>query len=236
MSIDKIPVHVSMIMDGNGRWAKERGKERVHGHFEGVNSVRACVEAAIETGVKYLSLFAFSEENWNRPDEEVTTLMSLMVKAMANEMDSLDHNGVRFVVLGNRDRLGQELNEEIDRCMKRTEANEVLTLIIFLSYSGKWDILQAAKKMAMDMLSHPEDIEKIGLDDFGCYLVTDGIPDPDLIVRTSGENRLSNYLLWQGAYSEFLFVDTLWPDFRKDDFRKALETYAKRDRRYGKVK
>ena len=223
-------------MDGNGRWAKERGKERVYGHFEGVNSVRACVEAAIETGVKYLSLFAFSEENWNRPDEEVTTLMGLMVKAMSNEMDSLDQNGVRFIVLGNRDRLGSELNEEIDRCMKRTEDNQVLTLIIFLSYSGKWDILQAAKKMAMDMLSHPEDIEKMGLDDFGRYLVTDGIPDPDLIVRTSGENRLSNYLLWQGAYSEFLFVDTLWPDFRKDDFRKALETYAKRDRRYGKVK
>ena len=236
MSIDKIPVHVSMIMDGNGRWAKERGKERVYGHFEGVNSVRACVEASIETGVKYLSLFAFSEENWNRPDDEVTTLMGMMVKAMANEMDSLDQNGVRFIVLGNRDRLGPELNEEIDRCMKRTEDNQVLTLIIFLSYSGKWDILQAAKKMAMDMLSHPEDIEKMGLDDFGRYLVTDGIPDPDLIVRTSGENRLSNYLLWQGAYSEFLFVDTLWPDFRKDDFRKALETYAKRDRRYGKVK
>lgn len=237
MSTDKIlPVHVSMIMDGNGRWAKERGKERVYGHFEGVNSVRACVEAAIETGVKYLSLFAFSEENWNRPDEEVTTLMGLMVKAMANEMDSLDSNGVRFMVLGNRDRLGQELNEEIDRCMKRTENNEVLTLIIFLSYSGKWDILQAAKKMAQDMLSHPEDIENVNLDDFGKYLVTDGIPDPDLIVRTSGENRLSNYLLWQGAYSEFLFVDTLWPDFRKEDFRKALETYAKRDRRYGKVK
>lgn len=237
MSTDKIlPVHVSMIMDGNGRWAKERGKERVYGHFEGVNSVRACVEAAIETGVKYLSLFAFSEENWNRPDEEVTTLMGLMVKAMANEIDSLDSNGVRFMVLGNRDRLGQELNEEIDRCMKRTENNEVLTLIIFLSYSGKWDILQAAKKMAQDMLSHPEDIENVSLDDFGKYLVTDGIPDPDLIVRTSGENRLSNYLLWQGAYSEFLFVDTLWPDFRKEDFRKALETYAKRDRRYGKVK
>ena len=236
MSIDKIPVHVSMIMDGNGRWAKERGKERVYGHFEGVNSVRACVEASIETGLRYLSLFAFSEENWNRPDDEVTTLMGLMVKAMANEMDSLDQNGVRFIVLGNRDRLGPELNEEIDRCMKRTEDNQVLTLIIFLSYSGKWDILQAAKKMAMDMLSHPEDIEKMGLDDFGRYLVTDGIPDPDLIVRTSGENRLSNYLLWQGAYSEFLFVDTLWPDFRKDDFRKALETYAKRDRRYGKVK
>ena len=235
-NISSLPLHVSIIMDGNGRWAKERGKERVYGHFEGVSSVRACVEASVETGVKYLSLFAFSEENWNRPDDEVTTLMGLMVKAMANEMDSLDQNGVRFIVLGNRDRLGPELNEEIDRCMKRTEDNQVLTLIIFLSYSGKWDILQAAKKMAMDMLSHPEDIEKMGLDDFGRYLVTDGIPDPDLIVRTSGENRLSNYLLWQGAYSEFLFVDTLWPDFRKDDFRKALETYAKRDRRYGKVK
>lgn len=237
MSKDKmLPVHVSLIMDGNGRWAKERGKERVYGHFEGVNSVRACVEAAIETGVKYLSLFAFSEENWNRPDEEVSTLMGLMVKAMANEMDSLDGNGVRFVVLGNRDRLGQELNEEIDRCMKRTEDNEVLTLIIFLSYSGKWDILQAAKKMAQDMLAHPEAIADAGPEDFSRYLVTDGIPDPDLIVRTSGENRLSNYLLWQGAYSELLFVDTLWPDFRKEDFIMALESYAKRDRRYGKVK
>ena len=237
MSTDKtLPVHVSMIMDGNGRWAKERGKERVYGHFEGVNSVRACVEAAIETGVKYLSLFAFSEENWSRPDEEVTTLMGLMVKAMSNEMDSLDNNGVRFVVLGNRDRLGQELNEEIDRCMKRTEDNDVLTLIIFLSYSGKWDILQAAKRMAHDMFAHPEAIADAGPEDFSRYLVTDGIPDPDLIVRTSGESRLSNYLLWQGAYSELLFVDTLWPDFRKADFRKALESYAKRDRRYGKVK
>ena len=235
-SMSRIPVHVSMIMDGNGRWAKERGKERIYGHFEGVESVRACVEAAVETGVKYLSIYAFSEENWNRPQEEVDGLMGLMVKAMAAEMDRLDRNGVRFMVIGNRERLAPELNEVIDSCMAQTAANDTLTLIVFLSYSGKWDILQAAKKMAMDMLSHPEDIEKIGLDDFGRYLVTDGIPDPDLIVRTSGENRLSNYLLWQGAYSEFLFVDTLWPDFRKDDFRKALETYAKRDRRYGKVK
>lgn len=231
-----LPVHVSMIMDGNGRWAKERGKERVQGHFEGVNSVRACVEAAIETGVKYLSLFAFSEENWNRPDEEVTTLMGLMVKAMANEMDSLDRNGVRFMVLGNRTRLDTRLNDEIDRCMARTQGNDVLTLIIFLSYSGKWDILQAAKRMAQDMISRPEAIEDVTPEDFARYLVTDGIPDPDLIVRTSGESRLSNYLLWQGAYSEFLFTDTLWPDFRKEDFRKALESYAKRDRRYGKVK
>ena len=238
-TMTNIPVHVSLIMDGNGRWAKERGKERVYGHFEGVGSVRACVEASVEYGVKYLSLYAFSEENWNRPQEEVDALMGLMVKAMADEMDSLDKNGVRFVVLGNRARLADELNATIDSCMERTKDNRTLTLIIFLSYSGKWDILQAARRMAEDMMSCPErcqEIQEMGVDGFDRYLVTAGIPDPDLIVRTSGESRLSNYLLWQGAYSELLFVDTLWPDFRKDEFRKALESYAKRDRRYGKVK
>ena len=230
---------MSLIMDGNGRWAKERGKERVYGHFEGVSSVRACVEAAVENGVRYLSLFAFSEENWNRPDDEVSTLMGLMVKAMADEMDSLDKNGVRFVVLGNRSRLAPELNETIDACMARTEANDTLTLIIFLSYSGKWDILQAARTMALELLDNPEkraDVEGMSVADFDKYLITAGFPDPDLIVRTSGEHRLSNYLLWQGAYSEFYFTETLWPDFRKEEFRKALESFAKRDRRYGKVK
>ena len=234
-----IPLHVSLIMDGNGRWAKERGKERVYGHFEGVSSVRACVEAAVENGVRYLSLFAFSEENWNRPDDEVTTLMGLMVKAMADEMDSLDRNGVRFVVLGNRQKLGAQLNETIDACMARTQSNETLTLIIFLSYSGKWDILQAAQRMALELLDNPEKretVENMCVADFDQYLVTAGFPDPDLIVRTSGEHRLSNYLLWQGAYSEFYFTETLWPDLRKDEFRKALESFAKRDRRYGKVK
>ena len=238
-NMTKVPVHVSMIMDGNGRWAKERGKERVFGHFEGVESVRACVEAALETGVRYLSVFAFSEENWNRPEEEVIALMGLMVKAMAAEMESLNRNGVRFMVLGNRARLSDELNTEIDSCMEMTAANEALTLIVFLSYSGKWDILQAAKKMALDLLENPqkkEEIENMGVQAFDSYLVTAGIPDPDLIVRTSGESRISNYMLWQGAYSEFLFVDTLWPDFRKEEFRNALESYAKRDRRYGKVK
>ena len=237
--LNNVPVHVSLIMDGNGRWAKERGKERVYGHFEGVESVRACVEAAVETGVKYLSLYAFSEENWNRPQEEVDTLMGLMVKAMASEMDKLHQNGVRFMVIGNRGRLAPELNETIDSCMKRTENNDVLTLIIFLSYSGKWDILQAAKKMAVEVLESPErgdDLLDMDVSGFDRFLSTAGIPDPDLIVRTSGECRLSNYLLWQGAYSELLFVDTLWPDFRKNEFRKAVEYYAKRDRRYGKVK
>ena len=237
-SESNIPVHVSLIMDGNGRWAKERGKERGYGHFEGVESVRACVEAAVETGVKYMSIYAFSEENWNRPQEEVDALMALMVKAMAAEMPSLDRNGVRFMVIGNRERLAPELNEVIDSCMAQTAHNDTLTLIVLLSYSGKWDILQAAKKMALELHECPERLEdmlEMDIDGFDRYLATAGIPDPDLIVRTSGECRLSNYFLWQGAYSELLFVDTLWPDFRKDDFRKAVEYYTKSDRRYGKV-
>ena len=221
----RLPVHVSIIMDGNGRWAKERGKERVYGHFEGVESVRACTEAAVETGVKYLSLFAFSEENWGRPDQEVNTLMGLMFKSMQDELPTLLKNDVRFVVLGNRARLSDKLNAGIDDLMARTASCSRLTLIVFLSYSGKWDILQAARKMA-----------QAGTDELEPFLVTAGFPDPDLIIRTSGEQRLSNFLLWQGAYSEFYFTDVLWPDFRKDAFREALADYARRDRRYGKVK
>ena len=237
--MNRIPEHVSMIMDGNGRWAKERGQERVYGHFEGVESVRACVEAAVETGVKYLSIYAFSEENWNRPQAEVDALMELMVKAMAAEMEKLHRNGVRFMVIGNRDRLAPQLNEVVDSCMKMTEGNTTLTLIVLLSYSGKWDILQAAKKMVAEALMSPEkaeDMLSLQVTGFDRFLATVGIPDPDLIVRTSGESRLSNYFLWQGAYSELLFVDTLWPDFRKEEFRQALAEYAKRDRRYGKLK
>ena len=237
--MSRVPVHVSMIMDGNGRWAKERGKERIYGHFEGVESVRACVEAAVEAGVKYLSIYAFSEENWNRPQEEVLALMGLMVKAMADEMESLHKNGVRFMVLGNRERLDPSLNEAIDACMDMTKDNRTLTLIVFLSYSGKWDILQAAKKLALEVAADPkkaETLDQMDVADFDNYLVTAGIPDPDLVVRTSGEYRLSNYLLWQGAYSEFYFTETLWPDFRKEQFLDALDSYAKRDRRYGKVK
>ena len=236
---EHIPVHVSMIMDGNGRWAKERGMDRVYGHIEGVESVRSCVEAAVETGVKYLSIYAFSEENWNRPQTEVDALMGLMVKAMAAEMEQLHRNGVRFMVIGNRERLAPQLNEVIDSCMAMTAANDKLTLIVFLSYSGKWDILQAAKKMVAEAAACPdklEDMLSMDISGFDKYLSTSGIPDPDLIIRTSGENRLSNYLLWQGAYSEFLFTDILWPDFRKKEFCDALGVYAKRDRRYGKVK
>ena len=238
-SSSKVPVHVSIIMDGNGRWARERGQERVMGHFEGVESVRACTEAAVEAGVKYLSVYAFSEENWNRPGTEVSALMELMAKCIENEIDSFMKNGVRMVVLGNRARLGAALNSAIDGCMEMTAGNSVMTLIIFLSYSGRWDILQAAQKLALEIADHPERRESLGnmdIEDFGNYLVTSGIPDPDLIIRTSGELRLSNYLLWQGAYSEFYFTDTLWPDFRKPQFRAALEDFARRERRYGKVK
>lgn len=234
-----IPVHVSIIMDGNGRWAKERGKERYFGHAEGVESVRACTEEAIRKGVRYLSLFAFSEENWNRPQEEVHALMELMVKAMVNELPSFLKNGIRFVVLGNRGRLSDALNAQIDDCMSQTEGCGTLTLVIFMSYSGRWDILQAVKRIAREVASDPSraaEVDDMTLDGFGNYLVTAGIPDPDLIIRTSGELRISNYLLWQCAYSELYFTDTLWPDFRAAEFDAALDEYAKRDRRYGKVK
>ena len=229
-----VPVHVSIIMDGNGRWAKARGRERVYGHVEGVESVRACTEAAVEAGVKYLSLYAFSEENWNRPEAEVNRLMELMMEAIRNEVKTLMDNGVRFVVLGNRARLSERLNAAIDHLMEETSACSRMTLIVFLSYSGKWDILQAMKRAVAERGA--EGVRDMETADFDRYLVTAGIPDPDLLIRTSGEQRISNYLLWQCAYTEFVFTDVLWPDFRKPEFRAALETYASRDRRYGKVK
>ena len=232
--MNAVPEHVSIIMDGNGRWAKARGRERVYGHVEGVESVRACTEAAVEAGVKYLSLYAFSEENWNRPEAEVNRLMELMMEAIHNEVKTLLDNGVRFVVLGNRARLSDKLNAAIDRLMEKTAGCTRMTLIVFLSYSGKWDILQAMKRAAAE--KGADGIQDMDITDFDQYLVTAGIPDPDLLIRTSGEQRISNYLLWQCAYTEFVFTDTLWPDFRKPEFRAALETYASRDRRYGKVK
>ena len=221
---EKIPVHVSIIMDGNGRWAQERGKERVYGHAAGVESVRAVTEGCAELGVKYLSLFAFSEENWGRPEQEVSTLMKLMFKSMEEEFDTLMKNGVRFRVLGNRARLSPELDEAISNIERATAANTGLTLIIMLSYSGKWDIQQAALRMA-----------EAGAHNLEPFLVTAGIPDPDLIIRTSGEKRISNYFLWQAAYSEFVFTDTLWPDFRKENLSAALQEFASRKRRYGKI-
>ena len=230
----KIPTHVSFIMDGNGRWAKQRGKERVYGHFEGVESVRAVMEAAVEWGIPYVSFFAFSEENWGRPEDEVSTLMDLMGRAMLNEMHNFMEQQIRFVVLGNLSRLSASLQADIAKAMAATEQNSRMTMILFLSYSGQWDILQAAEKMAHDLIKDPG--HAVRPEDLSRHLVTAGIPDPDLLIRTSGEKRISNYLLWQTAYTEFVFTDTLWPDFRKEAFRSALEEYASRDRRFGKIK
>ena len=222
MDKNRLPRHVSIIMDGNGRWAKLRGKERVY------------LEKAVELGIEYLSLYAFSEENWNRPQEEVDTLMGLMMQCIGQELDNFMKNNIRFVVLGNRSRLGDGLNEAIDQMMATTGANTGTTLIVFLSYSGKWDILQAMKKAAATLT--PGQLQQMKIEDLDPYLVTAGVPDPDLLIRTSGELRISNYMLWQTAYTEFYFTDTLWPDFRKPQFVEALEAYAARDRRYGKVK
>jgi undecaprenyl diphosphate synthase len=230
----KIPTHVSFIMDGNGRWAKQRGKERVYGHFEGVESVRAVMEAAVEWGIPYVSFFAFSEENWGRPEDEVSTLMDLMGRAMLNEMHNFMEQQIRFVVLGNLSRLSASLQADIAKAMAATEQNSRMTMILFLSYSGQWDILQAAEKMAHDLIKDPG--HAVRPEDLSRHLVTAGVPDPDLLIRTSGEKRISNYLLWQTAYTEFVFTDTLWPDFRKEAFRSALEEYASRDRRFGKIK
>lgn len=221
-------------MDGNGRWAKARGRERVFGHMEGVESVRACLEYAVEKGIKYLSFYAFSEENWNRPKDEVMTLMELMMKSMKNEIGRFMKYNIRFVVLGNRARLSDSLNAGIDAMMAETAGNTGTTCVVFLSYSGKWDILQAMKKAAASLSA--QEIQNLEIQDFDKYLVTAGIPDPDLLIRTSGEIRISNYLLWQCAYTEFYFTDVLWPDFRKPQFQEALDEYARRDRRYGKVK
>lgn len=232
---NRIPVHVSIIMDGNGRWAREQGHERIFGHKKGVETVRVVAEAAAEAGVKYLSLYAFSEENWGRPKEEVDFLMHLMMDSIASEVEMLMKNGVRFRVLGNLARLPEDLQQGIAALEERTRENTALDLILFVSYSGKWDIFQAAKKFAAEHSG--EDIDKItDMSAFSKYLVTDGIPDPDLIIRTSGEERISNYLLWQGAYSELLFVKKMWPEFGKEDFTAALAEFASRDRRYGKVK
>ena len=236
-SINPIPQHVSIIMDGNGRWARSRGLDRTAGHAEGAESVRAVLAQAAAAGVKYLSLYAFSEENWNRSPQEVDALMTLMMDCMVREIDELDRSGVRFMVLGNTERLSENLRRVIDDCMKRTASNTGITMILMFSYSGKWDILQAARKIALGAAREGEQFaQNLSMDDFGGALVTALIPDPDLIIRTSGETRLSNYFLWQAAYSEFYFTPVLWPDFKGPQFMEALESYSKRDRRYGKTK
>lgn len=229
-----MPLHVSIIMDGNGRWAQQRGKIRLAGHNVGVESVRDCCEYAVEHGIKYLSLFAFSEENWNRPESEVKGLMSLMVKTIINEVPVFQKQNIRFRVIGNRQALPRDVMEKVDEAERCTVQNTGLNLIVMLSYSGKWDIVQAARRYAKATLEAGKEIE---LDEasFASYLSTDGIPDPDLLIRTSGEQRLSNYMLWQCAYTEFYYSPVLWPDFRKNDLDLAIRSFNNRERRYGRV-
>ncbi len=228
--LSKIPTHVTIIMDGNGRWAKMRGMDRLEGHKAGVESVRACTEFAVEKNIKYLSLFAFSTENWGRPTEEVEGLWALMFKAIEMELKTLLKNNVRFLVLGNLSMLSEKLQQAIASTVEKTKECTGTTLIVMLNYSGKWDITQAAQRLLEERVQGP-----ITEEDISSRLVTANIPEPDLMIRTSGEMRISNYMLWQTAYTEFYFADVLWPDFRKPEFAEALESFAKRDRRYGKV-
>jgi undecaprenyl diphosphate synthase len=236
IKMTKIPEHVTIIMDGNGRWAKRRGLERLEGHKAGVESVREAAEFAAENGIKFLSLFAFSEENWNRPQSEINGLMELMIDAIISEKKTLIDNKIKFRVVGDKSRLTDTLNAKIDEIEKVTSVNNHLTLIVFLSYSGKWDILQAARKYA-HMIDDGTATLDVPLTNelMDSLLSTHGIPDPDLLIRTSGEQRISNYLLWQCAYTEFYFTDILWPDFRKNDFKRAIDTFSERERRYGKT-
>ncbi|MDD4491648.1 MAG: polyprenyl diphosphate synthase [Bacteroidales bacterium] len=230
--MNNIPRHVTIIMDGNGRWAKKQGLKRIFGHKAGVEAVRQATEYAAEKGIDYLSLFAFSEENWNRPQDEVMGLMELMVEAIAGETKTLMKNNVRFRVIGDTSKLPDRVKEKISATEAQTAPNNGLCMIVFLSYSGKWDIIQAMDRYMKDdtLKNAPVNQEK-----FESFLSTAGIPDPDLLIRTSGEQRISNYLLWQVAYTEFYFTDILWPDFSKTDFQKALDVFASRERRYGKT-
>ena len=230
----QVPTHVAIIMDGNGRWAKSKGMERWEGHRAGVDAVKRTVEAAGEAGIRYLTLYTFSIENWNRPREEVNVLMGLMVDAIIAETDELMRQRVRVRAIGNLADLPAEVREKLDGLMARTAANDGLTLVLALSYGAKWEILAAAKRLAADYREGKvADLDAVDETMFASYLTTAGIPDPDLLIRTSGECRLSNFLLWQLAYTELYFLDKFWPDFEKDDLYLAIRNYQKRERRFG---
>ncbi len=234
MSKENIPEHVAIIMDGNGRWAKQRGLERWEGHKEGVETVRRVIDAAGNAGIKYLTLYAFSMENWNRPKEEVDVLMGLMVDAIVAETDNLMKEGIRVRAIGNLTDLPDKVHQKLNGLIEKTASNHNLTVVIALSYGARWEIVNAAKQLIKDCRSGKvEDIESVTEMDFSGYLTTAGIPDPDLLIRTSGECRLSNFLLWQLAYTELYFLDKFWPDFEKEDLYLAVRNFQKRERRFG---
>ena len=231
----EIPEHIAIIMDGNGRWAKSQGKTRVFGHRQGVTSVRDTVEACGQLGVKYLTLYTFSTENWKRPKDEVTILMKLLIKSLKNETDRLHENNVRLIATGNLEKLPDIVFKELQDAMRKTKDNELMTLNLALSYSGRWDIINAVRKIAGDVNSGKINTEDINEKLFPSYLATNGIPDPDLMIRTGGEYRISNFLLWELAYTEIYIDDVFWPEFRRQHLYNAIREFQKRERRFGLV-
>lgn len=234
--IDKsrLPEHIAIIMDGNGRWAKSRGLDRSLGHAEGVNTVRRITEAASELGIKYLTLYTFSTENWNRPQAEVDALMHLIVMAIERETPDLIKNGVKLRMIGDTSRLPAEALERLNRCIADTAPGNGLTLTLALSYSSRWEIIRACRLFAEDVAAGIKSPESMTTDaDFERYLATSFMPDPDLLIRTGGDHRVSNYLLWQIAYSEIFVTDTYWPDFSREDFFNAIANFQNRERRFG---
>ena len=227
------PVHIAVIMDGNGRWAKSRSKPRHAGHRAGVKSVRQTVELAAQKGVSHLTLFAFSSENWQRPAEEVSRLMGLFLEALQREVDSLHRNNVQLSFIGSRDKLHENLIKKIVAAEDRTRNNSGLKLMVAVAYGGRWDIINATKSLARKVVAGQLAIDEISDDDFSAQLALANVPDPDLLIRTGGEQRISNFLLWNLAYAELWFSDCLWPDFDAQHFDAALAHFASRQRRYG---
>ena len=235
INLEKVPAHIAVIMDGNGRWAKQQGHERLYGHNFGVESVRELLKGAQELKVKYLTIYAFSTENWSRPKEEVEGLMDLLVKTIANEIEELNEKGIRLLTIGDTEGLPDSCRDELKSAIKKTANNTETSLILALNYSSRWEIVEATKRIANDAKNGEINPTDISADLFSSYLSTKNIPDPELVVRTSGEQRISNFLLWQIAYSEFFFTDILWPDFKKETLFQAVYNYQNRERRFGMV-
>lgn len=230
---EMIPVHVAVIMDGNGRWARKRGIARTLGHEKGVDAVRETVEAATELGIKYLTLYAFSTENWKRPKYEIAALMKLLVRSVNKEKKTFQENNIRLTTIGDLSSLPSRSYHELRKAIEETSANTGLTLILALSYSSRWEIIEATKKIAQQTMAKTLLPDHINAELFSKFLTTSSIPDPELLIRTSGEFRISNFLLWQIAYTELYFTPTLWPDFTREEFYKAILNYQGRERRFG---
>ncbi len=235
IDLSKTPEHIAIIMDGNGRWAKKQGEMRLFGHHVGVESVREVLKGAKELGVKYLTLYAFSTENWNRPKEEVDGLMDLLVRTIAGEVQELHDSGVRLRAIGDTNGLPSNCQEELAAAIESTKENTDITLVLALNYSSRWEIINAAKNIAKDVSLGKLNETEITSELFDTYLTTAGIPDPELLIRTSGEHRVSNFLLWQSAYTEFYFTQVLWPDFKKEHLYEAVYDFQNRERRFGMV-